>query len=226
MPLTQAVAVGGIYDLPNAARYLAAGKNEEITPLSSRTLIRWIRSGLAHRGLQHVSGRELLISFEDLISMRVIAVLRASGVTWPQIRKAEAWLREFTGHQRPFAIEEIWTIDTLNPSDLFARWANMVIATNRHGQLALENMKAHLIPVSGLTFEHGIASIWEPQELVTLDPDIQFGAPCIKGTRIPTRSVWGMVAAGDPPKLVTSAYNISEEELAAALAWEEKVAAA
>ena len=41
--------------------------------------------------------------------MRVIAALRAAGVSWPRIHAAETWLRQHTGCQRPFATEQLWT---------------------------------------------------------------------------------------------------------------------
>ena len=68
----------GIYDVPEAARYLrATSYARELYPVSSRKLIGWIRRGLASPELSDVAGTELLIEFEDLVSMRVIAALRA-----------------------------------------------------------------------------------------------------------------------------------------------------
>jgi uncharacterized protein (DUF433 family) len=89
----------------------------------------------------------------------------------------------------------------------------------------MDLIKNYLIPVAGLSFEHGLARTWEPRELVLLDPSVQFGAPCIKDTRIPTRSIWGMIRGGDSRELVMSAYEISEEELKAAIDWEGSLAA-
>jgi uncharacterized protein (DUF433 family) len=213
----------GIYDIPSAARYLKAARMaNEMYPVTSRHLIRWIRNGLAHEALEKIPGREIVITFEDLISMRVVAALRAYGVSWPAIYRSETWLREFTGHARPFATDAIWT----GKNEVFSRFKDMIINTSRHGQLAMDIIDEYLIPVSGLVFEQGVAAVWEPQKLVLLDPDIQFGAPCISGTRIPTRSVWGMLSAGDSPELVTRAYQITPEELEAARVWEEALAAA
>ena len=215
----------GLYDIPSAARYLLAGRmKKEAYPVTSRTLIRWIRNGLALEDLREVPGRELLISFEDLVSMRVIAALRSAGVTWPQIHRSESWLREFTGHKRPFALEEIWS--TKPAHDVYSKFSDMIIATSRSGQLALELMKEYLIPVSGLTFSDGVVDTWEPRSLILLDPEVQFGAPCIEGTRIPSRAVWGMLQAGDSRALVRRAYRLREEELDAVISWEEALAAA
>jgi uncharacterized protein (DUF433 family) len=212
----------GIYDVPSAARYLLASRMaREAYPVKSRSLIRWIRKGLALPELAEVPGRELLIAFEDLISMRIIAALRAYGVSWPRIHAAERWLREHTGHERPFATEEIWT----ERSDVFAYFRDMLITASRHGQMAFTILEEYIIPVSGLTFERRVARTWEPSPFILLNPSIQFGAPCIKGTRIPTHSVWGMIEGGDPAELVLRSYGITEEELDAAVAWEERLAA-
>jgi uncharacterized protein (DUF433 family) len=125
-------------------------------------------------------------------------------------------------HERPFATDAVWTAR----QEVFARFRDLIVSTSRHGQLAMDIIDEYLIPVSGLAFEQGVASTWQPQKLVILNPDIQFGAPCITGTRIPTRAVWGMRQAGDPSALIERAYKISPEELNAALAWEEALAAA
>jgi uncharacterized protein (DUF433 family) len=212
----------GIYDIPSAARYLLAARGaEEAYPVSSRHLIRWIRKGLALPEFSTVPGRELLIAFQDLISMRVIAAMRAAGVAWSDIYWAESWLRENVREPRPFATEELWT----SRSDIFTRFRQMLISASRHGQIAMEVLTDQLIPISGLRFERQVARMWEPRDLILLDPKVQFGAPCIKGTRIPTRAIWGMVQGGDPPELVQRAYEITDEELEAALEWEKRLAA-
>ncbi len=219
---TETRPFAGIYEVPEAARYLLASRMaREMYPIGSRSLIRWIRRGLVLPSLAEVPGRELLITFEDLVSMRVIAALRAAGVTWPKIYRAETWLRRHTGHARPFATEVLWT----TRSDVFTEFRVMLIAASRSGQLAMDILRDYLIPVHGLTFKDQVANTWEPMELVILDPLIQFGAPCLRGTRIPTRSVWGMIRAGDSVDRVARSYRISEDEVKAAVTWEEAAAA-
>lgn len=212
----------GIYDIPSTARYLLAARMaHELYPVRPRRLIRWIRNGLALPDLATIPGRQLLITFEDMISVRIIAALRAAGIIWPKIYEAERWLRKETGHARPFATEQLWT----EYSEVFVDFRESLIAASRSGQLAMDIIKQYLIPVAGLMFEGGLACAWEPREMVLLDPSVQFGAPCIKGTRIPTRSVWGMVRGGDSSELVMRAYRIDKRELIAALDWEDSLAA-
>jgi uncharacterized protein (DUF433 family) len=165
-----------------------------------------------------IPGRELLLTFEDVISMRVIAALRAAGVKFSRIYEAERWLRKVTGHFRPFATEMLWT----EKSDIFVEMKRQLIAASRSGQYAFQILEDYLIPVHGITFsEQHIAQTWEPRVNIALDPLIQFGAPCIKGTRIPTRTLWGMVMGGDTTEYVAQSYHLTVEQIQNAIDWED-----
>ena len=71
-----------------------------------------------------------------------------------------------------------------------------------------------------------IAKSWEPSSGVVLEPTVQFGAPCIKGTRIPTRTVAGMIEAGDSPEYVAQTYGQPMEAIEEACEWERRLRAA
>ena len=213
---------GGIYDVPEAARYLKATLHASVVyAVSSAKLIRWIRRGIASPSLTDVPGRELVIAFEDLISVRVIAALRASGVKWSEIDVTEEWLRSETEHERPFATEFLWT----GQGQIFVDWTAKLVSASRNGQLALGLLKDYLIPVHGLVFnaDTHVATSWEPTKGIVLEPQVQFGSPCIKGTRIPTRTVSGMIEAGDSVDLVANSYQLSHDEIEAACNWEAQI---
>lgn len=214
----------GIYEVPEAARYLKATTYADVVyPLSSPKLIRWIRRGLASPDIIDLPGRDLLIAFEDLISMRVISALKSAGVKWSEIYEANLWLRSHLGVQRPFATETIW----VGQGQIFAEWTKRLISASRHGQMALELLWQYVIPIHGLTFDEKskVATSWEPVDSIVLEPRIQFGAPCIKGTRIPTRTISGMVEAGDSAHWVANAFSLSLEEVWAACDWESRLRA-
>lgn len=213
----------GLYSLPEAARYLKAADHEGSGyPVSSRKLSHWVRRQKASGGLAHIHASKLLIDFEELISFRVILTLRAAGVTWREIELTEAWLRSESGKLHPFATELLWA----GQGELFAEWQGLLSAS-RHGQLALELLRESLIPIHGLAFsqETHTATSWEPLRGVVLDPLIQCGALCIKGRRIPTRSIAGMVEAGDSIEFLREAYGLAQTDIQAALAWEARLAA-
>ncbi len=214
----------GIYDIPEAARYLKASTHgEAVYPISPDKLIRWIRRGLASQELVQLPGLELLIAFEDLISMRVIAALRSAGVGWREIYETEQWLRHKTGAQRPFATEIVWA----GQGQIFADWTGRLLSASRHGQMALELLRQYLIPIHGLEFAESslVATSWEPLDGIVLEPTVQFGAPCLKGTRIPTRTISGMIEAGDSVSWISAAFDLSPDEVHAACEWESRVRA-
>ena len=209
----------GIYEAREASRFIATTLRTD-TPLNitSRKVIYWIRRGLTDRDLLIIHGRELLLAFEDVISMRVIAALRAAGVKFPRIYEAEKWLRKVTGHSRPFATEMLWT----EKSDIFVDMKRKLIAASRSGQYAFQILEEYLIPVHGIRFnEQHVAQTWEPRINILLDPLIQFGAPCIKDTRIPTRTLWGMVMGGDTTEYVAQSYHLTIEQVQNAIDWED-----
>lgn len=220
----------GIYIAPEAAIYLTATLTRDVYierpayPIHSRNLIRWIRVGLMSPELRNISGRELLIGFEDLISMRVIAILRALGVSWRRIHKAEDWLREKTGYPRPFAIERVWTETT----DVFAEFHAGFIAASRGGQLAFTEMiEQYLQSVHDIIFvpHNGVrvADSWIPHEDILMNPRIHFGEPCIRGTRIRTRIIWQLFKGGDPISYLMRAFELTNDQLEHALEWENRL---
>lgn len=223
----------GIYIAPEAALYLTATLKRDVPSdiqrhtVNARNVIRWIRVGLTSPQLVDVKGRELLMTFEDLVSMRVIAVLRALGVSWSKIHKAERWLRDKTDYPRPFAIEKVWT-ETV---EIFAKFPEGFIAASRHGQLSfVELFGEHLQPVEDMTFIRyngvSVASTWTPHDDIIINPKIQFGEPCIQGTRIRTRILWQMWAGGDSISYLIRAFELTKEKIEHALEWEDRLRAA
>lgn len=144
--------------------------------ITSRHLIRWIRNGLVLPGLSAVPGRAMLIGVEDLISMRVIAALRTAGVSFRRIYQAEAWLRENVGYPRPFAVESVWSDRT----EVFVEFKHQLITASRAGQMTFDLFREYIIPIHGISFEEEVAASWEPRDRILLDPELQFGAPCIR----------------------------------------------
>lgn len=222
----------GIYVAPEAAIFLTATLQKDAHidrpayPIHARNLIHWIRVGLMSPELRHVKGKDLLISFEDLISMRVIAILRSLGVSWPKIHKAEDWLRSETGYPRPFAIERVWT-ETV---EVFAEFHDGFIAASRGGQLVFNEMvEQYLRSVQDMIFvpHNGVnvADSWTPHEDVMINPRIQFGEPCVKDTRMRTRVIWQMRNGGDSISYLTRAFNLTELQVEHALEWEHRLRA-
>lgn len=86
MTATENSEFRGIYVAPEAALYLTATLRRDLSSfdgtdaIRSRNLIHWIRIGLTSPDLRRTRGADLLLTFEDVVSMRVIAILRALGI--------------------------------------------------------------------------------------------------------------------------------------------------
>ena len=219
-----ALSFTGIYGLPEAARYLnvADSSRKAYPPVSSSGVIRWTRRWLEMPAKDGVRGSELTLTFIDLISMRVIAALRGARVGWTNIKNFETRLRETAGVKKPFASEFLWTGRALADSK------SSFAPNGRNGRTAFETLRRNLLPAHGLTFceESGMAEFWTPARGVRLHPQIQFGAPCIEGTRIPTIAISSMVKGGDSRKFAARSYRISSESVEAAIEWERRLEAA
>ena len=60
---------------------------------------------------------------------------------------------------------------------------------------------------------------------IPMNPDVRFGKPCIAGTRLDVATVLGLIAAGETVETVASEYQLSIEQVRAALAYAAHVAA-
>ena len=158
--------------------------------------------------------------------MRVIAALRGAGVSFKSIRLAEKYLREQTGKAHPFASEALWT----DRSNVFTKFQEILMAVSRGSQLAFDFMRHYVISLPGLLYEDEMAASWEPREGVLIHPEVQFGKSCIKGTRIPTSTVWGLIKGSDEPDStlvprVARSYRVEDEDIRKAVRWEDAIAA-
>jgi uncharacterized protein (DUF433 family) len=54
---------------------------------------------------------------------------------------------------------------------------------------------------------------------ITMDSEIRFGKPCIKGTRIDVATVLGRFAAGDKFEDIQEDYRLTRDQFMAALAY-------
>ena len=214
----------GVYDFAEAARYLKAARHGAgLYPRTPRAIAGWFRRWADDGEPGESRGGDLAVTFSDLVSMRLVGALRVSGVAWPEIYQAVKWLGDQTEAQHPLATRDIWCADNWVDEicDLLypARAASNLTAPD-FGELASE----YILPEHGLTFDEksGRATSWEIDNGIILHPLVQFGAPCIKGTRIPVSAIAGMVNAGDSAQSVAGDYGLPLEKVQAACDFERR----
>ncbi len=218
----------GMYEVAEAARYLHVTAPQR--PPQYSAVRRWIRSGLPDPETVVKPANELILTFEDLISLRMVVTLRIAGFSLQHIRRVHKELRRITGYSHPFAIKDLWISET----DIFVEMDGWLSAT-RNGAYAMDFVKDWLRQIRrpidnslDIIFkkvnEYEIAAGWSPHAYVFLNPLIQFGTPCIEGTRIPTRSIWDMHRAGDKAEAIAMNYKVSRLQIESAIEWEREIA--
>ena len=219
-------AYAGIYLPTEAASYLRATFRQSQRPPTSRRIHSWITSRLIARHLARVSGRERVIDFADLISCQAIASFRAANISLQKIRKAEKYFRKLYRVDKPFARRAFW----YSRRDIFAKLENVMVAGTRAGQLTLGGLSDwvdHLRVNISFAGEDDLAQAneWKPAPQISLRPNVQFGQPCLAGTRIPTWSLWSYVTAGDSVEYVAKAYHLKVADVEQAVEWENRLRA-
>ena len=198
--------------------------NHYIEPRTSH-LAQWISRGMGWDEPVRVSSRDRVITFADLVRLRMVAMLRSRGIAYKAILVAEDYVRQLRGIPQPFITEEMWTAQ----SDVFIRFTDKLIAASQHGQIAFEEFMAEFLAPAhhGLSFAPGgNPTRWQPSPAVLIDPEVQFGAPCIEGTRIETRSLWSLKEAGDSVESLAEAFSVRRDQVAGAIEWERRLSEA
>ncbi len=191
----------GIYDLAEAARVV--GRDPD-------TVARWTRGA---NPLHHVES-DRIISFLDLISLWVISELIRRRVPQGQIRAGGEYVAKHVGTDYPFAHERLATVGAAFFSK-FDEWVDV----GRGGQRSFPAMIGELL--SPIEFGPDLhASIWRPAKGVWLNPNVQAGAPCIDGTRVPTRVIADLEAVGDHIEDIADDLRLNVAQVRDALQYE------
>lgn len=199
----------GIYDVVEVARLIHRGPE---------TVARWTTGPKARILLEPQFGD--VFSFLDLISLRVISVLRHRRVPFDDVRHGAEFLAESLGTARPFAHRKIATVGRAFFADV-GEWVD----AGKHGQGAFEDVIAPLI--RPITYDNrDMASIWRPTSHVWINPEVQAGAPCIDGTRIPTHTIFDLIEDDEDIAYVAGDYDLSREQIKAAVRFEVSLDAA
>lgn len=206
-----------VYLLADVARYVR---------LHPSRASRWVRF-IPGRRIELPASRGL--SFLDLISMLVMKGLLAQGVSLGSIRKAERYLgSEFGLYPYPLARKMIWTdgrhvlFDPRSPLRTELPPDSPLMSADKRGQWAFtEILSQYLRQVD--YGQEDIAIAWSPTDRVKLDPSVQFGQPCVAGTRVTTHPIYCLYKAGDPLDTIAYLYDISVDDLTAAIEWESRL---
>ncbi len=194
----------GIYDVVEVARLIKRTR---------RRVEGWTRVG-ADKAPLLPGELDGIFSFWDLLSLRVIGELVERGVPRSEIARGAEYLAAELGTHRPFAHKGLATVGR----GFFASikgWEDV----GRGGQQAFQIVVKPLL--EPITFnDSGMATIWRPHICVWVNPEVQAGAPCVDGTRIPTGTLADLQGTGLGIEDLSDDYQLSPEQVQAAIAYE------
>jgi uncharacterized protein (DUF433 family) len=185
----------GIYSLPEALSILRhRGRG-----VSARSLNLWVNSGLTP-GVPGNDHDPALLTFHDLVSVEVIRRFREEGTSLQAVRKIQADLREIVPPHitRPFATRVFFYTDGRSVWAQFGDVAREVVG-RRAGHLVIPD--AIRTFAREIRFVDDVATGWELSPDVEIDPRVQFGAPVVRGTRIPVSTIAAQLRAGTPEQV-------------------------
>lgn len=173
----------GIYSFPQAAAIV--GRRSRAT---REQLRRWLAVVIAPTGGVHSIET---ISFLDLVSLETVRRFRDQGTSLHKVRKVLEALRTAEPDvARPLAHRSFLT-------DGGSVWADVVghteelVGRNRR-QLAFRDALRTF--ADEIRFVNDSAAAWDISPWVGIDPLVCFGAPAVRGTRIPVRTILANLA--------------------------------
>lgn len=155
----------------------------------------------------------------------MIVLFRARGLPLPIILGAENIIREMTGEPHPFVTEKLWS----SSSDMFFQLEEAIRVATKPDQLVFDDViREYMTPIHhGLEFDRsGRSTLWRPMANVVIDPELQFGSPCVEGTRVETEALWSFHQSGETVEVLAEDFALSIEQVRDALAWEDTLARA
>jgi uncharacterized protein (DUF433 family) len=224
-PDRQSHLYDGIYTSQEVSSYLLATMPAKQRPPTSRRIVGWIRHGLVATRWKHAPGREVVLTFEDLVTCQAITLLQEAGFGPATIREVERALATRSGTRNLFAHRDFWHSDP----GTFGRAHGQRVLSADGERVAREFITTWLKRLSErLDFSEatGRAASWHPADRISLRPSVQFGQPCIDGTRIPAGTIWSYVHAGDSPQFIAASFGLRIEDVERAVEWEERRRAA
>ncbi len=171
-----------------------------------------------------------LLSFRNLVELYVLSsVRRGHQVEHKAVRRAIDFLRKRFKCKHPLLDRQMLT----DGKSLLVEHYGDLVNISEGGQLEMKELLGTYlqridrdpqgIPIRLFPFTRP-APAGDAPRMVSIDPTIRFGKPCIAGTRIPTSIIAERHEAGDSVALLAEDYGRSQEEIEEALRYERRAA--
>ncbi len=178
--------------------------------------------------LPRVAG-SILISFLDLMELRVVKALIDQGLSLQHVRHIATLACKLFETPYPFASRRIFT----DGEEVFASLSRgtdalLIELSTQHSQLIAAPIIEQYLTELDFDPQSALARRWWPlgrNVPVVLDPHVAFGAPVVAGTATRTDVVSGLAAVTDLER-AADAYRLGRDSVEAAVEFESQLAAA
>ncbi|MBJ6610609.1 MAG: DUF433 domain-containing protein [Candidatus Thiothrix moscowensis] len=226
----------GISDMVGKGLY-SAREAAHIIRVPATTLHRWVfgyrSKNVVHAGLWQPEIREPgIISFHDLLELKLVHEFRQHGLSLPVIREAARIAREEFGTSYPFARQYFYTDGKKVFLEAAQQMGDAHLVDVISKQYVMENVYRPSFLASIDYSSIGDAERWYPvndaqhggqDKSVVLDPQRAFGKPILTQSGIPTRVLYDAYRLDEPLDVIAANYAITPEEVKQAVLYESRL---
>jgi uncharacterized protein (DUF433 family) len=175
--------------------------------------------------LSSIEGR-LLLSFRDLVELRVVDRFRASKLSMPYLRKVVEAAREILQDDHPFSNAKLKSDGRRVYVEIISATREPALVEVLTGQHAFHSIIAQ--GLKDVEFDGDFARIWRPSTgrgQVVLDPARSLGQPILDKSAVPTAIIRLHHGNGRSAASISRDFEIDEKAVRGALAFEAALAA-
>jgi uncharacterized protein (DUF433 family) len=213
-------------------RVYGMGQVDRLLGLSAGTARRWIdgytRAGVSYDPVvrEQPTGVDV-VTWGEFVEVRLLSEYRDAGVPLLRLRPVVDSLRQQFGQRYPMAHANVYfegrSVVAQIQAEVGLERPLQLVEVQRHtGQLQLDLRAQHF--VDAVEFESGgdrrVLRLRPPLggRHVTIDPLRQFGEPAVRS--VPTEVIAEQVRAGDRIALIADLYDLTTDEVEAAVRYE------
>lgn len=196
--------------------------------IPERTLRNWFRAQAGAKPVLRMSEpAESYLSLADLAEAWILSGIRKEHeISLQSTRKALDWMRERTNHSHPLATIPLLTDGASLLFEAFDEYVN----ASRRGQLewralvepCLKRIERGPDGTIVRMFPESRVHQVPDEHPVVIDPQVQFGRPCVAGTGIPTSVLFDRWAAGDSRESLATDFDLDVTQIDEALRFEAR----
>ena len=199
METTKIIDIGTGAYMPSEVAFILGISNDKIT--------RWMKNYFTEKIVR--IDKRMFLNFYSMIEIYVFNTLIENGVKRQYVKNLYEWMQKDLNLDYPFATQELFFLNR----QVFIKRNNMLIDGQISGVIK-EIVNPFLQKIS--FSPDGVALHYYPlgkDSTIIVNPEIQFGKPILKNTRITAESIYDMILAGENDDDIKFYFDISQQNI-------------